>query len=181
MKRARTKWPQIRRKVERYSAKELIDLLKALYETSDEAKLFLEARLGKSEASLKTHLTKLKRALAADPIYGDEIDWSEADKVVNNYRIAARDDEGLAELLVTCVEVGNQFTLDYGDIDEGYYDTMEKCFQDAANHLVAMEQEGKNIDPYRTRLEKVVESTNGIGWGYHDALVDIHYRTFPDE
>ena len=103
-----------------------------------------------------------------------------ANKAIQDYRLASGDDEGLAELLTVYVEVGNQFTLDYGDIDEGYYDTMESAFQDAVDHLLAMGNREKDIGKYRERLRKVVISTANIGWGYGDGLNGMFYDAFGD-
>ena len=34
----------------------------------------------------------------------------------------------------------NEFTLEYGDIDEGYYESMEGAFHKAVNHLLLMDK-----------------------------------------
>ena len=34
---------------------------------------------------------------------------------------------------------------------------------------------------YRRRLEKIMESSDGIGWGYHDDLGNLFSRAFPEE
>lgn len=33
----------------------------------------------------------------------------------------------------------------------------------------------------RRRLGAIVESSSGIGWGYHDGLCDEYYEAFPDD
>ena len=35
-------------------------------------------------------------------------------------------------------------------------------------------------EPFKERLFKLTESSDGIGWGYHDGLCDIYYSAFDD-
>ena len=177
-RRKQSQWTEIGRSLKQYDKIELIDLLKEVHDLSDETKLFLETRLLQlpQSTSLKRYKNKLRKALQADPQYDDEIDWDTAEQVIANYRLASGDEEGLAELLVYYVEVANQFTLEYGDIDEGYYESVEDSFQRAVDHLLSMDK--TPIDKFEKRLKKVVDSTQNIGWGYHDTLTDIFYIGF---
>jgi hypothetical protein len=36
-------------------------------------------------------------------------------------------------------------------------------------------------EPFRKRLWELTESSEGIGWGYHDGLCDEYYSAFPEE
>ena len=177
-RKKKSQWTEIKRSLNKYDKVELIDLLKDLYDLSSETMLFLETRILRSPVSLKSYKNELRKALRADPQYDDddEIDWDLAERVISNYRLASGDDEGLAELLVYYVEVANQFTLDYGDIDEGYYESVEESFQTAVDHLLSMKK--TQIDKFKKRLKNVVDSTKDIGWGYHDTLTDIFYVAF---
>ena len=149
-----------------------------LYTVSEEAGLFLRGRFDQSPAVLQPYLRKLKKALGADPIYNEEIDWVAADKVITNYRIVSGNNEDMAKLLITYVYEANQFTLEYGDIDEEYYESVEESFQKAVDHLLLMEQQGEPIASHVEELEEIVDSTSDIGWGYHDALGDMFYKAF---
>ena len=167
-------WPRIESVLSEYSAAELMDLLKDLYHADPKTALFLETRVLKSDNALGVYKEKIKEALRADPADEEASAWN----AIGDYRSASGHDEGTAELMVAYVEVGNQFTLDYGDIDEHYYFAMEKAFAKAIDHLLAMKRRRKDIDPYKDRLRRVVVSTKGIGWGYHDALADFFYEAF---
>jgi len=177
-RKKQSQWPKIGRSLKRYDQIELINLLKEVHDLSDETKLFLETRILQlpPSTSLKPYKNKLRKALQADPQYNDEIDWDTAEQVIMNYRLASGDEEGLAELLVYYVEVANQFTLEYGDINEDYYESVENSFQRAVDHLLSMDK--TQIDKLKTRLKKVVDSAKNIGWGYHDTLTDIFYIGF---
>ena len=80
--------------------------------------------------------------------------------------------------MVFYVERANQFTLDYGDMWEQFYLSVENMFERALKQLEEMEAAGIEICPLRERLASVVASTSGIGWGYHDTLSDLYYESF---
>jgi len=76
--------------------------------------------------------------------------------------------ENLADLMLFYVETGVQFTLDYGDIDEPFYNSMESMYLQV---LKFISKEGL-LDRFRMRAEAIVDRTVDIGWGFHDSLSD---------
>jgi hypothetical protein len=34
---------------------------------------------------------------------------------------------------------------------------------------------------FKERLNEIMDSASGIGWGYHDALRELYYESFPDD
>jgi hypothetical protein len=61
---------------------------------------------------------------------------------------------------------GIQGTLAYGDIDEGFYSSIESVFESAIKRILA------NPEPeqYQKRLEDMVKATRDMGWGFYDGL-----------
>jgi len=78
--------------------------------------------------------------------------------------------------LIYYVECGNKFTLDYGDINELFYDALIEMYGKAIEKVRKMPK--KNQEPFRKRLEKIMKSADGIGWGYHDDLCHLYYESF---
>ena len=76
------------------------------------------------------------------------------------------------------VEQGNAFTLEYGDIDAGFYSALVAMARRAAEVIRSLPVNLQ--EPFRERLGEVVRSSSGIGWGYHDDLTDIYAAAFPD-
>lgn len=178
MKKRSANWKYIVSRIEELSKSQLIDLIADLHGICPEVSLFLGGRFRTPTGSLKRYVAKVKKAASVDPMYDKEINWEEAERAIHNYRIASGDNKGTAELLIIFVDTANQFTLDYGDIGEGYYTSMEEIFQTAVDHLLHMEKENEPIDDYVLRLEKIVDSTGGIGWGYHDSLCERYHEAF---
>ncbi len=69
------------------------------------------------------------------------------------------------------VETGVKFTNDFGDIDEGFYSSLETTYLAA---LKLMKKENL-LNKFADRAEKVVTDTSDIGWGFHDYLGEVHY------
>lgn len=174
-------WTKVKGSLEACSKPQLIELLADLHKVSEEARLFLGGRFDQSPVALEPYMRRLKKALVADSTYDEDIEWAVADRIVSNYRIASGNNDGIAKLLVAYVYEANQFTLEYGDIDEGYYESMEEIFQKAVDHLLLMERQGEPIASHVEELEDIVDSTSGIGWGYHDALADMFHEAFGRE
>jgi len=78
---------------------------------------------------------------------------------------------GKIELMIFFVECGNKFTLDFGDIDEGFYDALNQMYQRAIRSVLSLPEEQRS--EFQERLEKIMTSSSGIGWGYHDMLVEL--------
>ncbi len=71
------------------------------------------------------------------------------------------------------VEMGVEFTDEYGDISESFYNSIESMYQSVVNYI----NKHKNPETFsilRNRLKAVVDDTSEIGWGFHDELGSIY-------
>jgi len=103
-----------------------------------------------------------------------DFEFERAEKAINDFTKATGDEERTTDLMIYFVERVNQFTLDYGDIDEVFYDTLIEMNEKAVARVRKMQK--KKQRPFRNRLERIMKSTGGIGWGYHPSYhsVDNH-------
>jgi hypothetical protein len=99
---------------------------------------------------------------------------SVARKAVTDYKKASVSPDGLADIMLYYVEMGVQFTLRYGDIDEPFYNSMEGMYEQALKQITAH----KLQNFYESRCQKIVRDTNGMGWGFHDGLSDLYDTYF---
>ena len=81
--------------------------------------------------------------------------------------------------MIYAVECGNRFTLNCGDIDEDFYDGLIEIYAAAIKIVLQLPKDVRSI--YRRRLEKIMGSSDGIGWGYHDGLCDHFDKAFPEK
>ena len=75
------------------------------------------------------------------------------------------------------VESGVRFTNDFGDVNEAFYNSLTATFVDA---LKIMDSENL-LNKFEERVEKIVDDTNGIGWGVHDNLVQVWLDFYPSD
>ena len=170
----------MKRTIKSLKQSELVSLINGLQKLNNENSDYIQAFLNKEECapSLELYKKKIRKSLedAMDEDWRFEIEADNCEKTLKAYLSATDDKLGYAELLVLTVEMANQITLDYGDIDEEYYDQVEDWYLTAAKQIVSLHKQGIDVKPMVKRLQKVFESTDGIGWCYHDTLGDIFYE-----
>jgi len=179
-KKRATFWSDVKAILGRIDKPDLIDLVADLYHSSKDNQRFLHARYAIGDDVLAPY-KKIVRASMYPDILGEtgDVDIERARRAVCDYAKAACDPEGEAELLTCLVEWGHRFTLDYGDIDEGFYDALVEVFTEAAKKVSAMP--GEKQTAFQKRLRKIVRTSDGIGWGYHDGLCEACYEAFGEE
>ena len=92
---------------------------------------------------------------------------------------AVGDPLGEVELMTCFVECGNNCTLDLGDIDEGFYDALNRMYRRTIEKVIGLPEAQQLI--YKERLKEIMTSSSHIGWGYHDMLFADYYAAFSDD
>ncbi len=95
---------------------------------------------------------------------------SEGRKAISEYKKAMGDPHGLLILMLHYVRCGNDFTLEFGDIDESFYDSMCSMVNQICKLLIRQEDISlaKEFVPL---LELEHQRIDGqIGWGYPDEV-----------
>ena len=85
----------------------------------------------------------------------DNFDFDKADTSIKTYAKAANDNEGTADLMVYYVECGNKFTLDYGDINEAFYDALIEMYEKAIKAVLKLPRSKQAR--LRKRLKNIME------------------------
>ena len=75
------------------------------------------------------------------------------------------------DLQLYYIECGVEFTNTYGDIDEPFYNSMERMYRDVINALNTLSDDSMT-QMFYDRLKAIVEDTSDIGWLFHDGLRD---------
>jgi hypothetical protein len=170
-------WSTVKTAASELSQKELLSLVGELYRLSKGNQAFLHARFTDAEAAMVDCKKVIAECLYADVLRARPLQVAKAKKAVADFCKAVADPVAHAELMVFFVEQGNAFTLEYGDVDAGFYSTLLKMARRAVEVICDFPVELQ--ESFRERLAEVVRSSSGIGWGYHDELVDIYGATFP--
>ena len=171
-------WKDIKSILARNNQNELLKLIQQIYGMDKDIKRFIHTKCGLGD-TLSSFKKQIESHVYPDPCEPhEEFSLSTARKAISEYRKATDDPLGTLDLMIYYVECGTQCTLDYGDMWEEFYDSPESMFSKAVNTLKEMDK--KSIEALLPRLEELVRITKGMGWGYHDGLVDTLYSEFPD-
>lgn len=78
--------------------------------------------------------------------------------------------DALAELMVSYMEWATQFTYDYGDMWEQYYDSVESNFDKTVKYIAV----NGLWEKYDKRLQQCVKWSDGSGYGFADAVASMY-------
>jgi hypothetical protein len=173
----KTSWSAVKTAMENFHRDALMALIRDLYGLSPSNKHFVHARFGLGQDPLAEYKKIVSDCMYPDVYRNHPVQIAKAKKAVSEYRKAAGDIRGEIDLMIHFVERGNQFTLDYGDIDENFYDSLLSMYSRAVKAVIELPESEQ--ESFRERLWELTESSNKIGWGYHDRLCEEYYRAFP--
>ena len=172
-------WTDIKKPLKHCSSADFLSLISELYGLSKTNKNFLEARFLQTEETLDKYKDLVQKHVAPNEPWknNQQISLKDAKKAISDFKKASGDKLKLIDLMIHYVECGTEYTLQYGDIDEQYYCSLESVFENA---LKLMKQyEDSEIDDYYDRMDDIV--TRAIeGWGYRDALSKMFNDAYPE-
>ena len=166
-------WSTVRQHLATWDNPALLALVKDLYAAAEVSRDLVDAR-SQPGASGGATLEKYRRKIVEQffPARGDgKLKLGEARKAIRDYRKATGSLPGTAELLMTYVENGTEFTHEYGDMDERFYNSVESALAELATLLCSKVRESYPL--FRDRLARVEQMSENIGWGFHDYVEDV--------
>ena len=159
-------------------AVDIVDLLRDLYELSEENRDFIRAKLERNASTFQPYLDAVEDALYPDIYRNQPVRLGDARRAIAAYKRATRDAEGTLELMLRFVECGTDFTAECGDIDERFYSSLSGMFDKIVEELGSLPLASQR--PHLERLSLVVERAGAVGWGYQDYIADVLHRAFPE-
>lgn len=163
------RWFDLKKTLQEADKKELIDIIQNLYRLSEENKRYLLA--GSIELKAEPGVLEAYREIIKNEFFPEKghgtLRYSVAEKAIDNYWKASKDLEGKLELMLFYVENGVNFTNEYGDINEEFYDKIVDMLEKLCIFL--KKSEGKILYPrFKKRLFEIRKKSEGIGWGFED-------------
>ena len=143
-------WSEVKPAVIDLNQKQLLKLVADLYRFSKENQTFFHARFGVGDDPLSPYKKTIDECMYPDVYRNKPIEISKAKKAISSYSKAVGDPIGEIELMVFFVECGNNFTLNFGDIDEGFYDALNRMYRRAIKKTLSLPEEQRR--GYKERL-----------------------------
>lgn len=165
----------LKKELKKLDKDQLIDLVADLYKKNKSVKEFFDFYVNPDERELfNKYRDKILEAFY--PKRGFTYKLKDGKQAISDFKKFGTSPDLLAELMLFYVETGVSFTNDFGDINEAFYNSLATVFFDS---LTLIKKENL-LDKFEEKVEKVVEETSGIGWGFHDFLVQIWVDFYPN-
>ncbi|WP_339699646.1 DUF6155 family protein [Algoriphagus aquimarinus] len=165
----------LKKELKKLDKDKLIDLVADLYKKNKSVKEFFDFYVNPDEKELfNKYRDKVFEAFY--PRRGYNYKLKDGKQAISDFKKLGSSSDLLADLMLFYVETGVNFTNDFGDINEAFYSSMETTYVAA---LTLMRKENL-LDKFADRASKVVSETNGIGWGFHDYLCEVHSDFYAD-
>lgn len=171
-------WSQVKKRLQNRNKKDFLSLLSECYKISDEVKYHLTSLVVESDKELEQILKELKREMKEAFWKKDNLgrptgpDLKEAKKSISKAKKVTTNPRFILDFMIDYVHHGVDFTNEYGDLWETYYDSIEKMFL-SIKYFILNNQGSLPVDEIIHRLEDIVEKSEDIGWGFYDTLEDI--------
>ncbi len=170
-------WQDVKKHISGFGQKEIFDLIRDMYHLSADNKTFLHTRFSLGSDPLEHYKRIIQRALDPDIEKNEDIYLKDAKEAIRSYAKAVDNPAGEAELMVFYVECGNNFTLNYGDVDEEFYDALIDMYELAIETVQELPVDEQEI--FKDRLYEIMDEVSDIGWGYYDSLAGLYGQAFP--
>jgi hypothetical protein len=166
-------WSEIKKELLQLNQEEVLKLLKDLHDASASNKTFLQARLLKGEVVLDDYEARIYTAFFSRSKYGPTDGYPklrEGKAVLSEFKKARPQDlKNYLSLQLYYVETGTNFTEQFGDMCESFYNSLLSVMGEVTKVLERPEQHPL-YEHFLPRLKRLYEDGDGFGWGYTDDL-----------
>lgn len=131
MSQKQPSWKDIKPVLAEFSATQLRGVLQDLYRFSAENKAFFHSRFLSDKADndyLKPYKLRIQRAVHPKEPWKQDFKLADGRKAISEFKKANGNLRDTLSLMLYYVACGNDCTLEFGDIDAPFYDSLEAMF-----------------------------------------------------
>lgn len=153
-------------------APQLRGVLQDLYGFNAENKAFLHSRFLSNQDGgdyLEPYKVRIRKAICPKEPWKQDLQLSAGRKAISEFKKTNGNLADLLSLMLYYVSCGNDFTLEFGDIDGSFYDSLESMFARIVETLIKQKDKAL-IFEFLPQLEKEFKRVEWMGWGYGDGL-----------
>ncbi len=164
-------WNSVKTRLKDFDRAGLLALVQDMYAANKDNRTFLHTRLSLGDDALKPFKATICRWLWPDLSGRQATSVAQAKKAIADYKKALGEPEGLAELMVFYCEQAAGFSNDVGLQDEGYFDALERMFEQALK-AIAVLAPAQRQEAW-ARLDAVRRISKNFGYGVVDTMGDL--------
>jgi len=164
----------IKRELRKLDKEKLIGLVADLYKKNKSVKEFFDFYVNPNERNLfEKYQDKVFESFY--PKRGFEYKLKDGKQAITDFKKLATSVELVVDLMLFYVETGIKFTIDFGDINENFYLSLERTFVQA----LTLARKENCLEKFADRANTAVNETRDIGWGFHDYLAEVYFDFYP--
>ena len=172
---AKTSWKDIKPVLSGFSSTQLLGLVQDLYRFSEQNASFMQARFlsdRKQGDHLAVYKKRIQQAVSPKQPWKQDVRLADGRRAIRDFKKAIGNISDTLTLMVYYVECGNDFTLEFGDIDEAFYNSLGSMFSKIVQIL--LDENNQDLAAaFLPTLETEFHRVDGkMGWGYPDELSD---------
>ena len=165
--------PQIKKVLKDCEREECVEIILEMVEACPQAREFLTLKFTENHSEI---LEKYKKRVRHEfyPTNGGfgNLRLKDAKKAIADFKKICPNKIMGIEIMLFYVENCIEFTNDYGDINESFYNSAASVYSQVVSEVNAA---GLAVhEKFADRLRACVDDTSGIGWGFHDELYDLY-------
>lgn len=165
---------KIKEHFQKQKQESLVEEILTLYKTFDAVKEYYDSRLEPTAAhDISQRYKKILEEQFCPKKGFPELKYSVARKAISDFKKVSSNYLDVLDLQLTYVEYGVKCTLDYGDIDERFYNSMESMFEKTLKDA----DEYGVLKTFQKRCLNIHTQTQWMGWGFGEAI-GILYKDF---
>lgn len=150
---------------------EIVDIILALYDARKEAKEYLDFYLNPNcEAALDKCKKNIRNEFFPSRGFSDRPSFAKCRKIISDFHKLKPEPIFVADLMLFYIEQGCEYILEFGDMWESFYTTLEKNFDKAMRFIFL----NGLLAEYYERIERLIDSVSECGWGFYDTLQAIY-------
>ena len=163
-------WTAIKGALSGFSRVQLLGLVQDMHRADPKNQDFLHARLLVSDEGTDLSPNKKRIKAAINPSRWDvPIKYRYAKRAISDYNKAKGQLGETLELMFYYVKCGNDVTLEFGDMDKTFYNSMGLMFGSTVKKL-SVQADPELTATWLDRQEKEYQRVASAGWGYGDEL-----------
>lgn len=174
--------PQLKKELKTYEADALISIIIDNYKSSPDVKKYIHMLLDPDNTENQLYDEAKKKILHQFyPERGEaKLKLGEAKKAITEFDRVCNNQIKTIDLMIYYVEIGVDLANEWGDMYETFYNSMVSTYASALQKIGASDGSNGLYFSFRDRLLGIVYHTDGMGWGFHDALCELFYTFAAD-
>lgn len=173
MDSAKKSWKDIKPALSGFSSAQLLGLVQDLYRLNNQNAAFMHARFLRDltqDDHLIMYKNRIAQAISPKQPWKQSVRLAEGRKAISDFKKANGNISDTLTLMIHYIKCGNDFTLEFGDIDEAFYNSLCSMFSKIAKTLRIRDNQDLLVKLLPT-LEVEFHRVDGkVGWGYPEEI-----------